>query len=56
MLEVDSSAQGTAVEESLLESVLATLITEDEAVSGRAFLEANSGHESGQRLLKMWDE
>ncbi|XP_015885268.3 uncharacterized protein LOC107420745 [Ziziphus jujuba] len=53
---VDASAPGTAAEESLLESVLATLITEDEAVSGRAFLEANNGHEPCQRMLKMWND
>ncbi|KAH7524336.1 hypothetical protein FEM48_Zijuj06G0108500 [Ziziphus jujuba var. spinosa] len=56
ILEVDASAPGTAAEESLLESVLATLITEDEAVSGRAFLEANSVHEPCQRMLKMWND
>lgn len=44
------------MEESLLESVLSPLISENEAVSGQAFLEANSGHESCQRLLKMWNQ
>ncbi|KAF3445945.1 hypothetical protein FNV43_RR11122 [Rhamnella rubrinervis] len=52
---VDSCAQQSAMEESLLESVLATLISEDGAVPGQAFLEANSGLEPCQRLLKMWN-
>ncbi|OMO96465.1 hypothetical protein CCACVL1_04943 [Corchorus capsularis] len=52
---VDSSYEGTNVEDNLLESVLASLISEDEAMSGRAFLEANSSLESCQRLLKMWN-
>ncbi|KAJ0024094.1 hypothetical protein Pint_08394 [Pistacia integerrima] len=50
----DSSAEDTAVEENLLESVLATLVGKDDLMSGHAFLEANSGHEPCQSLLKMW--
>ncbi|KAK9270571.1 hypothetical protein L1049_026152 [Liquidambar formosana] len=53
---VDSSTEGTIMEENLLDSVLATLISKDEvAQSAHAFLEANSGHESCQRLLKIWN-
>ncbi|XP_009373295.2 protein MLP1 homolog [Pyrus x bretschneideri] len=51
---VESSAEDTTIEEKLLDSVLATLINKDEAVSARAFLEANKGNESCGRLLKMW--
>ncbi|XP_044478464.1 uncharacterized protein LOC123205548 [Mangifera indica] len=50
----DSSALGTAMEDNLLESVLATLVSKDDVMSGHAFLEANSGHETCQTLLKMW--
>ncbi|TQD86527.1 hypothetical protein C1H46_027920 [Malus baccata] len=52
---VDSSAEDTAIEDKLLDSVLAILISKDEAVSARAFLEANKGNESCARLLKMWN-
>ncbi|KAM1968331.1 hypothetical protein FF1_043969 [Malus domestica] len=52
---VDSSAENTAIEDKQLDSVLATLISKDEAVSARAFLEANKGNESCARLLKMWN-
>ncbi|KAM1119909.1 hypothetical protein ACFX2B_043433 [Malus domestica] len=55
MLKVDSSAENTAIEDKQLDSVLATLISQDEAVSARAFLEANKGNESCARLLKMWN-
>lgn len=55
MYSVDSSSDDTTVGEKLLESVLATLISKDEAVSAPAFLEANSGNESCQMLLKMWN-
>ncbi|KAE8715404.1 putative RNA-binding family protein [Hibiscus syriacus] len=48
-------AEGTTVEENLLDSVLATLVCKDEVASGRAFLEANTSLESCQRLLKMWN-
>ncbi|XVE55547.1 hypothetical protein DITRI_Ditri03aG0167700 [Diplodiscus trichospermus] len=51
---IDSSSEGTTLEENLLESVLATLICKDEFMSGRAFLEENNSLESCQRLLKMW--
>ncbi|XP_024024374.1 centlein [Morus notabilis] len=52
---VDSSLQGVTTQDSLLESVLATLISGDDAVPGHAFLEANSSHESCLRLLEMWN-
>ncbi|KAF3955615.1 hypothetical protein ACB098_01G015200 [Castanea mollissima] len=55
MRTVDSSAEDTIIENSLLESVLTTLISKDDVSSARAFLEANSSHESCQRLLKMWN-
>ncbi|PON49748.1 hypothetical protein PanWU01x14_227840 [Parasponia andersonii] len=51
---VDSSIV-TTTQESLLESVLATLISEENSVSPRAFLEANSNQESCKRLLEMWN-
>lgn len=49
MLKIDSSAEGSPVEEKLVESILSTW-TKDEAGAARAFLEANSGNESCQRL------
>lgn len=52
---VDSSAEDTIMENSLLESVLTTLISKDDVSSAHTFLEANSSHESCQRLLKMWN-
>ncbi|KAK8552168.1 hypothetical protein V6N12_040778 [Hibiscus sabdariffa] len=52
---IDSSSEGTTVEENLLDSVLSTLICKDGVTSGRAFLEANTSLESCQRLLKMWN-
>ncbi|XWS14957.1 hypothetical protein CRYUN_Cryun35bG0052900 [Craigia yunnanensis] len=52
---IDSSSEGTTLEENLLESVLATLICKDEVMPGRAFLESNNPLESCQRLLKMWN-
>ncbi|KAL0017540.1 hypothetical protein SO802_004609 [Lithocarpus litseifolius] len=55
MRTVDSSAEDTIIENSLLESVLTTLISKDDVSSAHAFLEANSSHESCQRLLKMWN-
>ncbi|KAK2659821.1 hypothetical protein Ddye_006354 [Dipteronia dyeriana] len=51
---VDPSSECTTTEEHLLESILATLVDNDEVMSGHAFLEANSGNESCQSLLKMW--
>ncbi|KAA3476655.1 myocardial zonula adherens protein [Gossypium australe] len=50
---IDSSSEGTALEENLLESVLSTLISKDEVLCGRAFLEANSSLEACQKMLKM---
>ena len=56
MLKADSSLGVSATtQESLLESVLATLISEESAVSARTFLEANGSHESCQKLLEMWN-
>lgn len=43
------------MEEYSLESILATLVGKDEVESGQAYLEANSGYESCQTLLKMWN-
>ncbi|GMN35234.1 hypothetical protein TIFTF001_005163 [Ficus carica] len=52
---VDSSLHVVSTQESLLESLLETLISGDDAVSARAFLEANSTREPCQRLLEMWN-
>ncbi|KAK8597121.1 hypothetical protein V6N12_065597 [Hibiscus sabdariffa] len=52
---IDSSSEGTALEENLLESVLSTLICKDEVTCGRTFLETNNSLEACQRLLKMWN-
>lgn len=54
-LKVDSSFQVVSTQESLLESLLETLISGDDAVSASAFLEANSTREPCQRLLEMWN-
>ncbi|GMI82814.1 hypothetical protein like AT4G09060 [Hibiscus trionum] len=54
-LGIDSSSEGTTLEDDLLDSVLATLICKDEVTSGRAYLEENTSLESCQRLLKMWN-
>lgn len=43
------------MEENLLESTLSTLISKDDDISGREFLEANSSSESCQKLLNMWN-
>ncbi|KAJ6730309.1 EARLY ENDOSOME ANTIGEN [Salix viminalis] len=51
----DSSAESIDMEENSLESILATLVGKDEVESGRAYLEVNSGYESCQNLLKMWN-
>ncbi|XP_044475965.1 uncharacterized protein LOC123203594 [Mangifera indica] len=50
----NSSAESTAMEENSLESVLAALVSDDDLMSGHAFLEANGGHELCHSLLKMW--
>ncbi|KAB2023707.1 hypothetical protein ERO13_D06G033800v2 [Gossypium hirsutum] len=52
---IDSSSEGTALEENLLESVLSTLISKDEVMCGRAFLEANNSLEPCQKMLKLWN-
>ncbi|KAJ7958965.1 Centlein like [Quillaja saponaria] len=54
MRSVDSSFEGTTMEENSLNSVLEMVIGNDVA-SARSFLEANSGHDSCQKLLKMWN-
>ncbi|XP_057973707.1 uncharacterized protein LOC131161766 [Malania oleifera] len=52
----DSSAEGTSIEQPLLESVITSLVSQDEfAPNAHAFLEANCGLESCQRLLKTWN-
>ncbi|KAG5251018.1 hypothetical protein OIU78_012162 [Salix suchowensis] len=51
----DSSADSIDMEENSLESILATLVGKDEVESGQAYLEVNSGSESCQNLLKMWN-
>ncbi|KAL6176874.1 hypothetical protein ACLB2K_053506 [Fragaria x ananassa] len=53
-LSVDSSVEGSPVEDKLVESVLATLTT-DEPGAACAYLEANSGNEACQSLLNMWN-
>lgn len=55
MHSVDSSAEVLAMEQLLLESLITTLVGNDEvAPTAHAFLETNSGVEVCQRLLKMW--
>ncbi|GKV33640.1 hypothetical protein SLEP1_g42121 [Rubroshorea leprosula] len=49
------SSVGTPMEENLLESILSTLITGDEVLSGYEFWEESDSHESCQRLLNMWN-
>ncbi|XP_010270767.1 PREDICTED: uncharacterized protein LOC104606987 isoform X2 [Nelumbo nucifera] len=47
---------GSTLECQLLESVVASLVDKDAvAANARAFLEANNGVESCQKLLKMWE-
>ncbi|KAE8674569.1 putative RNA-binding family protein [Hibiscus syriacus] len=53
---IDSSSEGTTLEENLLDSVLSTLICKDEVTCGRTFLEANNSLEACQRLHKMWNK
>ncbi|KAB1219981.1 hypothetical protein CJ030_MR3G020088 [Morella rubra] len=54
-LKVNPSAAEESVENNLLESVLATLMNKEDDASAHAFLEANSRHESCQKLLKKWN-
>uniref|UniRef100_A0A6N2MJI9 Uncharacterized protein n=1 Tax=Salix viminalis TaxID=40686 RepID=A0A6N2MJI9_SALVM len=51
----DSSSESIDMEENSLESILATLVGRKEVESGQAYLEVNSGYESCQNLLKMWN-
>ncbi|KAJ4905900.1 Uncharacterized protein Rs2_09558 [Raphanus sativus] len=46
----------TALEEDLLDSVLGSLISKDENIVGRLFLEANIQDQSCQALLSKWDQ
>lgn len=43
------------LEEDLLDSVLGSLISKDETIMGRLFLEANVHDQSCQTLLSKWD-
>ncbi|KAF4400217.1 hypothetical protein G4B88_019426 [Cannabis sativa] len=52
---VADSSLGATTQDTLLESVLGTLINEENVALGRSFLEANSNHESCQKLLEMWN-
>lgn len=54
-IEDGSSSVLTPMEETLLESILSTLIRKDEVISGHAFCEANDSNESCQNLLNMWN-
>ncbi|KAL9286144.1 hypothetical protein AtEden1_Chr4g0282811 [Arabidopsis thaliana] len=45
----------TPLEEDLLDSVLGSLISKDETIMGRLFLEANIHDQSCQALLSKWD-
>ncbi|XP_010543754.1 PREDICTED: uncharacterized protein LOC104816564 [Tarenaya hassleriana] len=51
----DDNCQGARPEENFLDSVLASLISKDETVAGRLFLEANVKEELCQNLLSMWN-
>ncbi|EOA20988.1 hypothetical protein CARUB_v10001320mg [Capsella rubella] len=51
--EVDNCT--TPLEEDLLDSVLGSLISKDETLMGRLFLEANVHDQSCQNLLSKWD-
>ncbi|KAI4307435.1 hypothetical protein L6164_030625 [Bauhinia variegata] len=51
---IDSSSESTLIEENLLESLLETATSKDVA-SAHAFLETNSGNESCEKLLTMWN-
>ncbi|KAJ7965755.1 Centlein like [Quillaja saponaria] len=53
MRSIDSSFEGTTMEESSLDSVLA-MVTGNDVASAHAFLEANSGHDSCQNFLTLW--
>ncbi|GFZ10240.1 hypothetical protein Acr_21g0008390 [Actinidia rufa] len=56
MQSVDSSGEDLAMEQILLESLITTLVGNNEvAPTARAFLEANSGVEMCQRLLNTWN-
>ena len=56
ILKVGSSAEGSAVEQFLLESLVTTLVGDNEvAQTAHAFLEANCGVDLCQSLLKKWN-
>ncbi|KAI8550320.1 hypothetical protein RHMOL_Rhmol06G0096200 [Rhododendron molle] len=53
---VDSSREGSAVEQLLLESLITTMVGNDEVTStAHAFLQANSGVDVCQKLLNTWN-
>ncbi|KAM7262519.1 hypothetical protein ACFE04_000202 [Oxalis oulophora] len=51
----ESTDEGTAKEENLLESILASYISKDELLFRRAFLEASSGNYACHKLLQIWN-
>ncbi|CAN8246801.1 unnamed protein product [Cochlearia groenlandica] len=55
-IELDQADQCTPCEEDLLDSVLGSLISKDETVMGRLFLESNIQDQSCQTLLSKWDQ
>ena len=56
VFKVDSSGEDSAMEQILLESLITTLVGNNEvAPTAHAFLEANSGVEMCQRLLNRWN-
>ncbi|XP_059631289.1 uncharacterized protein LOC132274132 [Cornus florida] len=56
MQAVDTPMEGTSEEQILLQSLVATLVGKDDVEpTAHAFLEANSGVEVCQKLLKMWN-
>ncbi|KAK2995337.1 hypothetical protein RJ640_006557 [Escallonia rubra] len=56
MQQVSTSTQSTFMEQLLLDSLMSTLVSKDEAAqTAHAFLEANSGLDVCQRMLKMWN-
>lgn len=53
---VDSSGEGSALEQNLLESLITTMVGNDEVMpTAHAFLEANSGVDVCQKLLLSWN-
>ncbi|KAF4372932.1 uncharacterized protein LOC115699502 [Cannabis sativa] len=52
---VADTSPGTTTQDTLLESILGTLVNEENAAYGRLFVEANRSNESCQKLLEMWN-